>query len=272
MELIKNIDFTISYIVKDNNIYFKGKDVALALQYKDTDKAVRMHVYKEDKIYAPRQNGGVVVCINESGLYSLIFGSKMKIARKFKRWVTSEVLPTIRKTGQYTQSTSKKNEKPHRYIKYNNELDIHTENDLHHAVISYLNKLIERKHKRVKYSIGMGEYLDTSDKRVDAFKKGYISGCPDIIIHNKTFKYDGMVIELKTPKATNDISTSQNEQIEEYRELKYKVLISNDYSEVITKINSYIHKIRIPCLYCNKRFKNCKTRKNHYKYFHRIQI
>lgn len=82
-----------------------GKDVAAALGYSDTDQALRKHVDDEDKL--TRQIDGVgqnrsMTIINESGLYSLVLSSKLPGAKKFKRWVTSEVLPSIRKTGQYT--------------------------------------------------------------------------------------------------------------------------------------------------------------------------
>ena len=91
----------------DNEPWFVGKDVALALGYSNASKAVSVHVEEEDRILkvleADSQNGNVVktqtALINESGLYALIFGSKLDSAKRFKRWVTSEVLPAIRKTG-----------------------------------------------------------------------------------------------------------------------------------------------------------------------------
>lgn len=84
-----------------------GKDVAMALGYADTAKAIRAHVDAEDKQIIKvdematldvKSNFGMTI-INESGLYSLIFGSKLEKAKRFKHWVTSEVLPCIRKTG-----------------------------------------------------------------------------------------------------------------------------------------------------------------------------
>ena len=93
----------------DNEPWFVGKDVAEALGYSDTDKAIRNHVEAEDKL--TRRFGGSgqnrnMTIINESGLYSLILSSKLPGAKEFKRWVTSEVIPSIRKTGAYmTQET-----------------------------------------------------------------------------------------------------------------------------------------------------------------------
>ena len=89
----------------DNEPWFVGKDVAEVLGYSDTNKAVSMHVDDEDKKLNDKsslsfgQRGATL--INESGLYALIFSSKLETAKAFKRWVTSEVLPAIRKTGYY---------------------------------------------------------------------------------------------------------------------------------------------------------------------------
>lgn len=88
----------------DGEPYFVGKDVAEVLGYKRTADAIREHVESEDKGVGKIQTpGGMqnVTIINESGLYSLIFSSKLESAKRFKRWVTSEVLPSIRKHGVY---------------------------------------------------------------------------------------------------------------------------------------------------------------------------
>lgn len=105
IEIFKNEEFgEIRTIVVNGEPMFVGKDVASALGYKDTAKAIRVHVDEEDKgVDEMDTPGGVqnITVINESGLYSLILSSKLPNAKKFKRWVTSEVLPTIRKTGGY---------------------------------------------------------------------------------------------------------------------------------------------------------------------------
>ena len=83
---------------------FIGRDVAAVLGYKETAKAVRQHVDADDKGVAILDTPGgkqEITIINESGLYSLILSSKLPSAKKFKRWVTSEVLPSIRKHGLY---------------------------------------------------------------------------------------------------------------------------------------------------------------------------
>ena len=88
----------------NNQIMFVGKDVATALGYAKPQNALATHVDKEDKSTAPIQGTAYetrVTLINESGLYALILSSKLPQAKAFKRWVTSEVLPSIRRTGRY---------------------------------------------------------------------------------------------------------------------------------------------------------------------------
>lgn len=91
-------------ITIDNEPWFVGIDVAKSLGYANPKNAVPKHVSEEDKLNTQIEYAGQrreVTIINESGLYSLIFGSKLESAKRFKRWVTSEVLPAIRKTGSY---------------------------------------------------------------------------------------------------------------------------------------------------------------------------
>lgn len=88
----------------DGEPYFVGKDVAEVLGYQRADNAIRNHVDDDDKLTHQFSASGQkrnMTIINESGLYALILGSKLPQAKEFKRWVTSEVLPTIRKHGAY---------------------------------------------------------------------------------------------------------------------------------------------------------------------------
>ena len=109
-ELIKfdNAEFgSVRVMMIDGEPWFVGKDIAIALGYKNVRDAMRKHVDDEDKtgsqIATPSRGKQQVTIINESGLYSLILSSKLDSARQFKRWVTSEVLPSIRKTGSYVK-------------------------------------------------------------------------------------------------------------------------------------------------------------------------
>lgn len=106
LTVFKNEEFgTIRTCSVDGETYFVGKDVAVALGYKKPERAVELHVDGDDS-----SKWGVIdkmgrkqqtIVVNESGLYSLILSSKLESARRFKRWVTSEVLPAIRKNGRY---------------------------------------------------------------------------------------------------------------------------------------------------------------------------
>ena len=115
-------DQLVRSLVHNGEPWFVGKDIASSLGYKDTVNALKEHVDNEDKdIIKIMTTSGIqnAVVINESGLYSLIFGSKLETARQFKRWVTSEVLPAIRKTGGYTKPTNEA-ERAQRYLHQTN--------------------------------------------------------------------------------------------------------------------------------------------------------
>ena len=106
LKIFENAEFgQVRTVTIDNEPWFVGKDVAEALGYAKARNAIASHVSDEDKKDAPIQGtpGGMqtMTMINESGLYALIFGSKLEAAKRFKHWVTSEVLPAIRKHGAY---------------------------------------------------------------------------------------------------------------------------------------------------------------------------
>ena len=105
LQIFKNAEFgEIRTVIIENEPWFVGKDVAVILGYADPNKAIAMHVDEDDKLNDKSasslgQRGGWL--IKESGLYSLILSSKLASAKRFKKWVTSEVLPSIRKNGGY---------------------------------------------------------------------------------------------------------------------------------------------------------------------------
>lgn len=108
LQIFKNEEFgEIRTVTVNNEPWFVGKDVADILGYQNGSRDINRHVDEEDKlterIVLSGQNREVIV-INESGLYSLILSSKLPTAKKFKHWVTAEVLPTIRKTGGYVSN------------------------------------------------------------------------------------------------------------------------------------------------------------------------
>ena len=173
--------------------------------------------------------------MNESGLYSLIFGSKLESAKAFKRWVTKDVLPSIRKTGRYSYDDMNH--------KYNNTLTFKIENetDLHVKVVSFL----EKRYPQSLFTLTSGENQDTVHKRIDSFKKGYLRGSPDLIINNLHKCYSGFAIEMKSPKGNGVLSLDQSMMLRQYQNNGFKTLVSNDYDQIIEQIIEYFRDVRI---------------------------
>ena len=225
-------------VVKCNDdIWFKGRDIANALGYENPRKAIRIHVDSDDKMPIdelltvskgesdsdpPSETNyqRSTIYINESGLYTLIFTSKLESAKVFMRWVTSEVLPSIRKTGSYVMPVDVGH-------KYNNTLTFKIENemDLHVKVVSFLKK----RYPHSLFTVTLGENQDTVHKRIDSFKKGYLRGSPDLIINNLHKRYTGFCIEFKSPKGNGVLSPDQSMILLQYQNNGFKTLVSNDY-------------------------------------------
>ena len=245
----------ISVIKCRDKIWFRGKDIAQALGYEKTRDAILKHVDDDDKsiledirrgpqIRAPFKNEqGGSIFINESGLYNLIFRSKLESAKAFKRWVTKDVLPSIRKTGRYDYCIDHK---------YNNMLTFKIENkmDLHVKVISFL----EKRYPHSLFTVTLGENQDTVHKRIDSFKKGYLRGSPDLIINNLHKHYTGFCIESKSPKGNGVLSPDQSMMLRQYQNNGFKTLVSNDYDQIIEQVIEYFRNVRIKCSYCPRRF------------------
>jgi prophage antirepressor-like protein len=276
MEIVTKGEFSLSYITVKGEPWFKAKSIAERLGYADSKKAISRHIrshqkrtveqMKEGGCYAPLDKvHPQTIFINTSGLYRLILRSDLADDRieAFQDWVTDEVIPSIEKTGSYTY-------KPYVYRRPNCSLSIQTENDLHYAVVNFLREMKERKHKHIMWHVGLGEVGRTDEIRRDITSKGYMKGSPDLVIINPTSKYAGFALEFKSPRSGGDIADEQIYMIEQYRSLKYKVLISNDLFEIIRKLTSYIKDMRMPCVHCNGKFKTTDTLKNHMIHFHRI--
>ena len=254
-----------------DEIWFKGEDIAKALGYEKTRNAILKHVDDDDKsiledlrrgpqIGAPFKNEqGGPIFINESGLYSLIFGFRLELAKNFKRWVTKDVLPSIRKTGRYDYCID------HRY---NNTLTFKIENemDLHVIVISFLKK----RYPHSLFTVTLGENQDTVFKIIDSFKKGYLRGSPDLIINNLHKHYTGFCIEFKSPKGNGVLSPDQSTILLRYKNNGFKTLVSDDYDHIIEQVIEYFRDVRIKCSYCPRRFISSQSLRNHIKFFHKL--
>ena len=262
----------ISCVMVDGEPWFKAKDVTDILKHSNTTKALKDHVYDDDKrkynqlvSHAPsepvvRLDASVsnVSFVNESGLYALIFGSKLDEAKIFKRWVTNEVLRSIRKTGKYALPTVEEPVLLHKQIKLINE------NDLHFKVID----LIRTKFPDLVVIPGLGELQRTPQMRHEAYKKGYSGGQPDITIVTPNKQYNGFAIELKTPKGTGSISDKQIEYLASLKDCKYKTLVSCDYDEIVIELTNYCNELRHSCSCCSKVFRTKRTLEGHFKTFH----
>ena len=199
------------------------------------------------------------IYINESGLYTLIFTSKLKSAKFFMKWVTSKVLPSIRKTGSYVMPIDVGH-------KFNNALTFKIENetDLHVKVVSFLKK----RYPHSLFTVTLGENQDTAFKRIDSFMKGYLRVTPDLIINNLHKHYTGFFIEFKSPKG-GLLSPDQSKMLLQYRNNNFKIIVGNDYDHIIEQIIEYFTDVRIKCSFCPRRFISPQSLRNHINGFHK---
>ena len=105
--------------------------------------------------------------------------------------------------------------------------------------------------------------------RVNSWKKGYTGGQPDIMVLNTHKYFNGLAIELKTPKGTGIISDNQQLFLDRLEDNNYKIIVSNDYTNIIMELHEYQKHIINKCKYCVKYFYSNEKRNIHYKYFHR---
>ena len=238
-----------------DEIWIKAVAVATILRYKNTMKSIRDQVDPKDKRKLSelgpktkqnetdplkskqnesfwlktgplKRNEGNTIYINESGLYSLILHSKLESACAFKRWVTKDVLPSIRKTGRYSYDDLNH--------KYNDSLIFKIENemDLHVKVIHFLKK----RFMHSLFTATLGENQCTSAMRINSYKKGYLRGSPDWIINKLHKHYTGFAIKFKSPKGNGILSPDQSIMLRQYQNNGFKTLVSNDYDHIIKQI------------------------------------
>ena len=287
----------ISVIKSKGEIWFKAIAVAIILKYKNTMKSIRDHVDPEDKRKLSelrpkskqnesfplkskqnrsfwlkmasesrgskteplKRNEGNTIYINELGLYSLILQSKLESAKAFKRWVTQDVLKSIRKTGRFDYCINHK---------YNNMLTFKIENetDLHVKVVSFLKK----RYPHSLFTVTLGENQCTSIKRIKSHKKGYLRGSPDLIINNLHKHYTGFCIECKSPKGNGVLSPDQSIMLRQYQNNGFKTLVSNDYDHIIEQLIEYFRDVRILCSHCPRRFISSQSLRNYIKSFYKM--
>ena len=274
----EQLSVVVETVTVDGVVWFRGKDVAKALDYSNPQAAIRTNVDDDDRTTLDELQGVHLKCtqgciencsltwnekqmvfINESGLYSLILSSRKAEAKQFKKWATSEVLPSIRKTGSFAQAPPVPRPPP---------IQIINEKDLHYKVVNF----IRRFYPDAIVIAGLGELQGTTEKRADAFYKGYVGGQPDIMILNKHNIYPGFAIELKTPTGKGVLSTKQSIFSDALKDNNYKTLVSNDYDEILAELVEYCRDVRVQCRLCCKCFKSKETLTTHSKVIHRIDF
>ena len=264
----------LSVIMCEDNIWFKAVAFATILKYTNQRKAIRDHIDPEDKMklselmskskrnesFHLKGNDGNAVYINESGLYSLKLRSKLECGRIFKRWVTMDVLPSIRKTGRYDYCMDHK---------YSNMLTFKIENetDLHVKVVSFLRK---RYPHSSLFTVSLGENQRTTAMRIESYRKGYLRGSPDLIINNLHKHYRGFCIEFKSPNGRGVLSDDQSMMLRRYQNNGFKTLVSNDYDHIIEQVIEYFRNVRIKCSFCPRRFISSQSLTNHINGFHKM--
>ena len=193
-------------------------------------------------------------------MYPLILQSKLESAKAFKRWVTKDVLPSIRKTGRYSYDDMNH--------KYNDSLTFKIENetDLHVKVVSFLKKRFPHS----LFTATLGENQCTSAMRIDSYRKGYLRGSPDLIINNLHKHYSGFAVEFKNPNGKGILSPDQSKMLRQYQSNGFKTLVSNDYDHIIEDILEYFKDVRMKCTFCPRKFVSPQSLKNHIKGFHKM--
>ena len=234
----QNLNVSVRTVRCGDAILFNAKDVAESLGYTNPRKAIRVHVWKINKVPAYEIEGRPesdrplnwqphALFLREQGLYQLIFRSKLPIAEDFQRWVIDDVIPSIRKTGSYSL--------PEPRSLQDKQLKLINETDLHYQVVKHIREW----YPNVIIIPGLGEYQDSSAKRCDAWSKGYIGGQPDLIIMEPSKGYCGYAIELKTPKGTGTVSGKQKCWMNMLSSKGFKTTVSNDYAEIVVDLEVY---------------------------------
>ena len=207
----------------------------------------------------------------------MILRSEKAEAKTFKTWVVKEVLPSIRRTGSYAIEQLPPPPLPspleqlsifdRESIRRNSSFNMQSENDLHTKVVDYIRNF----HPEAKMAAGLGEFQTTSYLRIEGYKKGYQKGTADLTILNKHLDYSGLCLEFKNPKGSGRVAEAQEEWLRDLHLNGYKVIVSNDYDEIVQEIKLYFTRVRVACPHCLSKpryFKSLSSMQRHISSFH----
>ena len=241
--------------------YFCAKDIAKSLGYKNCNQAVLQNTFEEDRFKLEdlrglpdrpllKHNERSSTYITEPSVWALVLGSQKESARAFKKWVCGEVLPSLRKHYQQQMCAP---------------LSLRNESDLHHKVV----QAIRRFWPHALLVAGLGELQDTPEKRIGAWRCGYMAGQPDILLLNAHKSHNGFALELKNPKGTGKLSEKQVSVLEKYRSAGFLSICSDEYDVILLELFRYMQDIRLKCELCGHKFKNEQTLHRHCSKFHK---
>ena len=293
-----------SYIDKQQNVWFRGKDVAKILGYKDTNDAIRRHVSIENKMSqfiqpkcspgktpGQQNNKNVPPVKHRVNKMTQFIQPKCSPGKTpgqqndtrgkyytfinepgFYELVFGSKLEFAKKFRQWVFNTVLPSIRKYGQYKmfdspWNKMIMIGNETDLHYKVV----QLIRNYYPDSILVAGLGENQDTEEKRLDSYKKGYQRGQPDLMILDYHREYKGLCIEFKSPTNNYCVSESQLKMKEKYRNNDYAFILSNDYDKISKLIHKYMAGVRILCKYCPKAFRSKTTLNKHYKVIHRIE-
>jgi len=262
MEIIKTFtknNISIDIFGTYENPLFKAQQIGQMLDLKNIRENLS-HMNPKWKVVKKTDTPGgsqLMTFLTEPGLYKLIMRSNKTEAVEFQNWVLEDVIPSIRQNGAYSMN--------HKYSK-NLTFNIQSEMDLHSKVVQFIKKRFPNS----LFTTTLGELQSSSEKRLKAWRMGYLAGSPDIIIMNLNKKYSGFCIEFKSPTGKGSPSNKQLKLLKAYKHNGFKILLSNDYDVIVEQLLEYFKDVRIKCQYCNRLFKSDSSIVKHHKYFHKI--
>ena len=236
----------------DGEIYYKARNICDYLNIKNITEATNQIDDEDKKLISVESKSGrkYIIYVTFAGAMFIVCNSRKTQARTLKKWFVDSLKLS------YSNET-----KPSEQIKIMNEYDLHC------AVVKFLRS----EYKDIAhFTASLGENQTTPDLRIKSFYQGYTRGAADLLILNPNRDYNSFVIEFKTPKHDNFItSESQNVFLQKSILNNQKVLLSNNYNNIIKEIIYYFLSVRLFCYYCKRKFISESSLNKHYKYFHK---